>query len=196
MIVPENEEINELEILEKMILETARIKPKKEPKTRKWTAELAEPKAGYFVTIADVPGDAIIIKSDSFPAPDHIFTGNYGERKRADYIIISCTENKNYIICIELKGGTGNSKEITQQLKGAACLADYCKSVGKRFWQKSDFLENHQFRFISVKNISLSKTTTKNRRKEQTGNNDGSTAENHLRINRISQIQFKSLIWS
>ncbi|MEI6065613.1 MAG: hypothetical protein WCQ26_13550, partial [Pseudanabaena sp. ELA748] len=62
------------------------------------------------------------------------------------------------ILCIELKAGQwGKTKEILQQLEGARCFAEYCREIGKLFWNQPTFLNGYDYRFVSIKNISISK---------------------------------------
>jgi hypothetical protein len=53
---------------------------------------LIEPKnqchSEYTVDINNIPKNAIVIKTDTFPAPTPIFNGSKGECKRADFVII------------------------------------------------------------------------------------------------------------
>ncbi|MBF0294012.1 MAG: hypothetical protein HQL96_02395 [Magnetococcales bacterium] len=112
----------------------------------------------YAVTIADLPSDAIIIKTDSFPAPLGCFQNTRGECKRADYILIS--ETKKVILFIELKGNKEDGSTIIKQLKGALCVAAYFREIGKQFWDKKDFLDGYKNRFIGITEISISKRTS------------------------------------
>ena len=120
---------------------------------------LKEPQPpNYSVTIAGVPDEenVIVIKADDFKSPDTIFRGEHGERKRADFVIIANTGKKKVILCIELKAGKGGQTyEILQQLEGARCFAEYCKEIGKIFWNQPKFLTGYDYRFVSIKNISV-----------------------------------------
>lgn len=122
---------------------------------------LTEPQPpNYFVTIEGIPGEenVIVIKADDFKSPDTIFCGDHGERKRADFVIIADTGKKKVILCIELKAGQkGQTQEILQQLEGARCFAEYCKGIGKSFWKQPEFLNAYDYRFVSIKNISIKK---------------------------------------
>ncbi len=122
---------------------------------------LTEPQPpNYSVTIEGMPEEenVIVIKADDFKSPDTIFRGNHGERKRADFVIIADTGKKKVILCIELKAGrSGETHEILQQLEGARCFAEYCKEIGKSFWNQPKFLTGYDYRFVSIKNISVKK---------------------------------------
>lgn len=114
------------------------------------------------VIIHGMPDNAIVIKADTFKSPDSVFKGSHGECKRADFVIIADGgNNKKVIICIEMKAKTGKTKgsekEIVQQLKGAQCFVKYCRKIGQLFWDQQNFLDDFVYRFVSIRNISLSK---------------------------------------
>jgi hypothetical protein len=114
----------------------------------------------YSVTIDGMPDEenVIVIKADDFKSPSTIFRGDHGECKRADFVIIADTGTKKVILCIELKAGQkGQTQEILQQLEGARCFAEYCKEIGKSFWHQPKFLTGYDYRFVSIKNISIKK---------------------------------------
>ncbi len=105
---------------------------------------LTEPGPEYTVAINNIPEDSIVIKTDTFPAPKHIFNGSKGERKRADFVIIANTDVRQLIIFVELKKGKGVTKEIIQQLKGSQCVVDYFRTIVDVFWEQADFLNTKQ----------------------------------------------------
>ena len=115
--------------------------------------------SAYSLKIRKVPDDIVAFKADAFPSPKNIFKNSKGECKRADFVIIASAAKVNWIIYIEMKrGNTGSGKEIKQQLRGAQCLVAYCRAIGQEFWQKPNFLKkNYKQRFISIKNIGISK---------------------------------------
>ncbi len=122
------------------------------------------PPAGYSVTIYGMPDDdqTIVIKADAFTAPKDIFADSKRECKRADFVIIAETDGKKVIICIEMKAGKGKSEaEIIQQLKGAKCFVFYCREIGQSFWNHQNFLKDYFYRFVSIRNISISKRPTR-----------------------------------
>jgi hypothetical protein len=118
----------------------------------------------YSVIIHGMPIDeqTIVIKADAFREPKEIFANSKHECKRADFIIVADTGRKKVIICIELKSGNGGStKEIIRQLQGAQCLMAYCQKIGQLFWEHQNFLKDYEYRFVSIKNISVSKRPTR-----------------------------------
>lgn len=144
--------MSDFKILREMIKENA-MTPITEWNGRK-SVTLAEPKQpDASVTISGLPEDAIVIKADAFAAPDSIFAGSKGECRRADYVIIAHVDqqpSRKVILYIEIKAGQEQENEIIQQLKGAHCFVAYCREVGKTFWNRKDFLNGYQNRFISI----------------------------------------------
>ena len=143
-------------------------------------------------TIRGLPEDSIAMKADKFPAPENFFWGTSGENKRADFIIISETPTKKWIIYIEMKGeGRDCNSEIIKQLKGAQCVIAYCRSVAERFHGKVKFLDEKQYqsRFISVKSVSVSKKPFKNPRDRV-----HDSPEKMLKLKHIRRFQFSQLV--
>ena len=110
------------------------------------------------VTIKGIPTNSIIIKLDRFPQLDSFFTCSDNNCKKADYAIVTQNEttDETRVIFIEMKSGTGNNQKIIQQLKGAACLLEYCKQLGKMFWAES-FLDTYQCKYVSIAAVYLAR---------------------------------------
>lgn len=166
---------------------------------KKKTIVLEEPgdqqQSAYSLKIRNVPDAFIAFKVDAFPAPKNIFKNDKGECKRADFVIIASNDKVSWIVYIEMKGGNlGSEKEIVQQLRGARCLVAYCRAIGREFWQEPNFLaeKNYRQRFISVKNIQISKQPT--RLGPKSGQHD--TPENMLKLNGVAngRLQFNKLV--
>lgn len=155
--------MSDFEILRQMIRESA-IEPITERYGKK-SVTLVEPKApDASVTILGLPDDAIVIKADAFTAPDSIFAGSKGECRRADYVIVAHAGSRNprkLILYIEMKANQEQENEVIQQLKGARCFVAYCREIGKSFWNRDDFLEGYQARFIGVFRTRLPKRKTR-----------------------------------
>jgi hypothetical protein len=165
--------MSDIAILKKMIKETARVplegKDNKKIVILKETAtvplegnnkkKVIKKEQEYSVAIHGMPNDdeVIIIKADTFSSPDKVFQGNNGECKRADFVIIANTDKKKVILCIEMKAGKADNTKIIQQLKGAQCFVAYCREIGQLFWNNPNFLKDYEYRFISIKDISISK---------------------------------------
>ena len=165
---------DDLEILSKMIRNTALASVKEDPYGRSGKKvvilEELNNEQQYSVKIQNAPDEILAIKADKFPAPKSIFRNDKHECKRADYILVAYTKGANWIIYIELKGGQYDShEEIRQQLDGAKCLIAYCRAVGRTFWQQPKFLEekNYEQRFVCVKNLKGKKTSTRNHPKSR-----------------------------
>jgi len=116
------------------------------------------------VTIKGLPAGSFAIKLDAFPAPQQFFKGSNGECKRADYAIFSTIRDKKYIFIIELKKSNANKEHhIVQQLRGGYCCTKYLQEIAKQFWQESDFLDSHEYRYIAFLDVNtrLRKRPTK-----------------------------------
>ncbi len=177
-------------ILKRMIQPRATVTLEKS-EYQKNIVRLIEVSDNYTVTIHGMPDDdeVIVINADAFSAPTTIFQGTKGECKRADFVIIADTIKKGkFILCIEMKGGkkTSKDKEIIQQLKGAQCFVEYCQAIGKSFWDKRNFLDNYEYRFVSFKNIKISKKPTQSKSKDDIHK----TPENMLKISSPDYVQF------
>jgi hypothetical protein len=152
--------MTDIELLDQMVKDEAKVVL--EDRNGKQYVVLNEPQCpSGSVTIAGMPDNAIVIKADSFKAPDSIFKGEKGECKRADFVIVADSGQKKVILCIEMKYRKGKPSEIVQQLRGTRCLLSYCQEIGKVFWDKKDFLKGYVYRFISIGNLSISKQKTR-----------------------------------
>jgi hypothetical protein len=56
-----------------------------------------------------------------------------------------------------MKKGKKPWGHICQQLHGAACLAEYCKEVGRTFWQVRTFLEGYTRCYVSISHVLIGK---------------------------------------
>jgi len=130
-----------------------------------------ERQKGYAIEIKNVPDEIIAINLDSnFPAPRKIFNNDKGVCKRADFVLFANEGAKNWIVYIEMKGGSPNGKEIREQLQGAQCFVRYCKAIGEIFWKQQSFLQNWEERLVSIKNISISKRDVRRSRPKRNDN--------------------------
>lgn len=155
--------ISDIAIFKEMIKQTAIVPLEAHYDKNRVTLE-EPPPASYAVTIHGMPDDdqTIVIKADAFTAPKDIFADSKRECKRADFVIVAEINAKQVIVCIEMKGGKGESEaEIIQQLKGAKCFVAYCQEIGKSFWNHQNFLQDSVYRFVSIRNISISKRPTR-----------------------------------
>ena len=157
--------MSDIAILKEMISKCAivELEYKKEYKRDIYLLKLIENQDNYSFVVNGMPkpDEVIVIKLDEFFDVRKIFTGSKGECKRADFIIIANTTSEKVILCLEMKKSRDDNSSIIKQLKGAKCFVSYCREIGREFWkQPDDFLQDYQYRFVSIKNISISKTTT------------------------------------
>lgn len=147
----------------------------------------------YSIRIKGVPDDAVVIKTDAFPAPKGIFKCQGGECKRADYVIVTSFDKKSYVVYVEMKKGKDNPRDIVAQLKGSECFISYCRAIACRFWSRPDFLGPCESRFVSITKIGISKSRTRKRRRA--GRHDA--PESMLKIDNIRDgggVHFSKLI--
>ena len=149
----------------------------------------------YAVIIAGMPAESevVVIKTDAFISPNAVFKNSKHECKRADFVIIANTNNHKVIICIELKARSTTSKEqeIIQQLKGAKCFVAYCQEIGKMFWEDNSFLNNYDYRYVSIRNIGISLKPSRNKKEPI-----HDQPEKMLKISSPHHLQFKYLTGS
>lgn len=180
--------MSDIDILKEMIKHTATVQYEEQ------RVELIESSANtkYSMEIHGMPNpnDCIIIKTDAFPAPKSIFANTKHECKRADFVIIADTGNKKVIICLEMKAGKGEKEEIVQQLKGAQCFVAYCREIGRSFWDKQHFLDQYEYRFVSIRNISMPKRPTRNTKQLPIHN----TPDKMLKVTNPKGLRFHQLV--
>lgn len=142
-------------------------------------------KSNYSVTIEQVPENAVAIKTDSFPNLQHFFEcfSSIGQCCRADFVVIT----DDQLVFIELCETKKSTTKIKQQLKGAQCVVEYCRSVGKEFYQCNSFLEDLSSYFVSINHIGQVKKPSN----KSQGKND--TPNKFLKISSPNNIQFKRL---
>ena len=153
--------MNDIEILREMLISSAQV-PLRQQQGGFPSVELTDRQANTTVEIKGLPHDSIVVRAEDFEDPLTIFEGSKGERKRADFVIVSNGERGKWIICIETQAGNYKRRaEVIEQLKGALCFVHYCKCIGKKFWEWEEFLDDYQYRFISMADINSNKGTKK-----------------------------------
>ena len=145
----------------------------------------------YSVTIYQPPSDSLVIKAENFPAPSDFFKGSKGENKRADFIVIS--EGRRVILYIELKAGKRKPGEIKQQLKGASCVIAYCKEVARQFWNKEDFLDSYDCRYIRIVEFRVKKRRTRPKHTSRKQSIKHDSPESFLTIRSPHHLKFNKL---
>ena len=187
-----NRIMTELDVLNRMIENSAKVDIKSKSDSDKASVTLKEPQSPTSeVTIYGLPLDAIVIKVDAFKSPDTILTEARGQRKRSDYIIVANKKGKKNILHIEIKTTKGNAKDIIKQLKGSVCFVGYCKEIAKEFWHENGFLSEFESRFVSITRTgSINKKRTRIN-KENTPNN---TPERMMKLSYPHKPQFNQLV--
>lgn len=125
------------------------IVSKENPITHAW-----EPTTISSITITGIPEKAFIFKVDCFSQPQALFNDIKDVRKRADYILLAEEKNKKRAVFIEMKRTKDTENNIKAQLRGAACILDYCNSVLKRFWKGATLTTKFDERFVSCSHNS------------------------------------------
>lgn len=152
--------MEDIEILREMLIPTAQIPLR--PRPGKPSVELTDDQSKTSATIKGLPHDSVVIKAEAFEGPLTIFRGSKKERRRADFVIVSNEDTKKWIVCIETQAGNRKkAADIEAQLKGAQCFVRYCKCIGRSFWGSKNFLDNYQYRFVSMANINMDKRPTR-----------------------------------
>ena len=155
--------MNDIEILREMLISDAQVSLRQQQGGFP-SVELTDRQANTTVEIKGLPYDSIVIRAEDFEDPLTVFEGSKGERRRADFVIVSDGERGKWIICIETQAGNyKRRREVIGQLKGALCFVHYCKYIGKEFWEWEEFLDGYQYRFISMVDINSNKETKRTR---------------------------------
>ena len=71
-------------------------------------------------------------------------------------MIVSNEGTRKWIIFIEIKEGNTDGQKrnrVIAQLRGAQCIMDYCKSIGREFWSAKGFLRGYDYRFVGIVDI-------------------------------------------
>ena len=183
--------VNDIQILREMLADRVQVGLQQGP--GRLSVELIDLQADTTVEIKGLPPDSIVIRSEDFENPLTIFNGTQGERKRADFVIVVNDENeRKWVICLETKGGNKSRTEVVAQLKGAKCFISYCKCIGKSFWESEEFLDDYEYRFVSV--VRLNDPRKRRTEPFYYTENLHDRPEVFLKISRIFSIHFSKLI--
>lgn len=183
--------VNDIQILREMLIDRVQVRSEWQGQGRP-SVELTDSTSNTTVKITGLPPDSIVIRAEDFENPLTIFHGSKGERKRADFVIVSNDESaRKWIICIETQGGNKAKGEVTAQLKGAACFISYCKCIGQSFWKSQGFLDGYQYRFVSIAGLNMKKIGIKSIQSEKDLHDH---PENFRKILRHPIIHFRKLI--
>lgn len=166
-----------------------------QPEQGRPSVELMDIQSGATAKIKGLPPNSIIIRAEDFENPLTVFNGSKGERKRADFVIVSNDERgRKWIICIETQEMDSKlASHVVQQLKGAYCFVSYCRCIGKSFWELEEFLDDYQYRFVSITDLNFNRS----RRRTQPFHSQGelhNRPDLFLKISRSPTIYFRKLI--
>ena len=152
--------VNDIEILREMFHPAALVAL--QPGQGKPAVELTDAKADTTVEIKGLPRKSVVIRAEDFEVPPTVFSPTNGQRKRADFVIVSNEDTNRWIIYIETQAGNyKTAAHIIAQLKGAQCFIGYCKCIGKSFWESEEFLDGYESRFVSIAGLNLEKQGTR-----------------------------------
>ena len=151
--------MNDIEILQEMLSSRTRVPLQQDGSW--FFVELEDRQAKTNVKIKNIPHNSIVIRADTFEFRHPVFAGSKDEGKRADFVIVSNENGKKWMICIEIKRGNIQQSEVTAQLRGARCVMDYCKSIGKEFWAAKGFLSDYEYRFVGIARLSIQNQPTR-----------------------------------
>lgn len=140
--------VSDIEILRKMLKTEVTVLP-----NEKEAIILEEADYSVIINNWSICEEFIVIKADAFELPRNFFNNANDQFKRADFIIIAETAKNKVIICIEMKATSDHENKIIAQLKGAQCLVEYCRALGKAFWHSRDFLAGYNYHFVSMGHI-------------------------------------------
>ena len=197
--------VNDIQILKEMLSPDAQVML--QSRQGRPSVELTDSQSGTTVEIKGLPHNSIVIKADDFDFPLAIFNDIKYIRRRADFVIVSNDDSeRKWVICLETKGGNKTRTEIVAQLKGAVCFIRYCKCIVKSFWESDEFLDEYEYRFVSVARLNdpikrrvKREKTTKSRKKSKKYHlyypaKLHNRPDVFLKISRVTSIHFKWLI--
>ncbi|MCY3723843.1 MAG: hypothetical protein OXG97_16610 [Candidatus Poribacteria bacterium] len=185
--------MNDIQILQEMLHPDAQVML--QSGSGRPSAQLTDLQSDMTVEIKGIPPDSIVIRAEDFENPLTIFNGTKGERKRADFVIVSNDERgRKWIICIETQEMDAKQAfHVVQQLKGAYCFISYCKYIGKSFWVSDDFLNGYQYRFVSIVELNFNRSKRRTQPFQSMGQLHN-RPEVFLKISRSPTVLFHKLI--
>ena len=192
------ERVNDIEILRDMLSSTVKV-PLRQEGQNKPSVHLVDRQAETTIEIKGLPHDSIVIRAEDFENPLAIFSGSKGERRRADFVIVSNEDRGKWVICIENQAGNDKSAaHVVDQLKGARCFVSYCQCIGKSFWESEQFLDGYQYRFVSMADVNSNKGTKKTRPYSsymQSKDRLHDTPDDFLKFLRSPSLHFRKLLY-
>ncbi|MCR4318089.1 MAG: hypothetical protein NUW37_17225 [Planctomycetes bacterium] len=152
---------SEWEFFNELFTEEARLPLNDEYDSTK-SVMLSEPQQSkWHAMLYGLPKTSLVVRLDDNYTLRKIFKSTKGECRRGDFIVVAISGKKKTIICVEMTSSPNKEKQMRlEQLKGSQCFIRLCDEVGRVFWGQ-DFLEDFQYRFVSISGIK------RNRRKTQ-----------------------------
>jgi hypothetical protein len=147
--------VNDIKILKEMLRCKVRVSLQHK-KGKSPSVKLRDKESNATIEIENLPQDSIVIKPETFLFKYVVFAGSKDERRRADFVIVSNAGTRKWIIFIEIKEGKIDEPKrnrVIAQLRGAQCIMDYCKSIGREFWSAKGFLRGYAYRFVGIVDI-------------------------------------------
>lgn len=95
---------------------------------------------------------------------------------------------------MSIKSSNLDTDKVISQLRGAKCVIDYYKSVGREFWTANNFLEDYEYRFVGIAGITEKKSTGPMGPANQTHSQLHDSPDTFLPIFEQKRLYFKQLI--
>lgn len=131
-----------IDIMKELINEKSIVKLKEN--NGKFSGILEEPNSDYSFEISGLPKGVLIIKCDDFPDTTQFFKNSKKECKRADYVVLSSSDSRMFIIELKRSKDSSNNADTTAQLKGAGCIMKFCETIAEIFWNEKAIFGDYQ----------------------------------------------------
>ncbi len=155
--------LDDIGILQQMLISDSQVPLQQEP-GKPPSVRLTDIQNNSSAVIRGLPHNSIVFRAEDFEHSLAVFGGSKGERKRADFVIVSQSEKKWMVYIETQQGDYKDSSEVIQQLKGARCFVTYCKCIGKEFWLEREFLKGYEVRYVSMVYTGIDRRRTRSRR--------------------------------
>jgi hypothetical protein len=115
------------------------------------------------LTIRNIPSNSILLKLDAyskFSIGNQLSTIINNEKdvfSCCDNLLITLTENKLYLIFVEMKSENFKPSAIKKQFKGATCFLDYCNAILEHFYDMQSiktFAFEFRYNLVTTKTIA------------------------------------------
>ncbi len=184
--------VNDIYILHEMLKSSVRVPLQQ--KGNQFAVKLNDNQSQTTVEITNLPDNTVVINTEVFEPRKVIFNGLKDERRRADFAIVSIENTKKWIIYIEIKSSNLDKDKVIAQLRGAKCVIDYYKSVGREFWAANNFLKDYEYRFVGIAALTEKQSTRTMKPANQSKTQLHDSPETFLPILEQNRLYFKELI--